>query len=53
MIKIPSFAEEIEVYVDDGRLKTDHRFYVSGANFLTLFYEIEVAHGDAASASLS
>ena len=50
VVKIPSFAEEIEVYVDDGRLKTDHRFYVSGANFLTLFYEIEVAHGDAASA---
>jgi hypothetical protein len=29
------------VYVEDGELKTDHRFYLSGILFLTLYYEIE------------
>ena len=41
IIKLHSFDEEIDVYVEDGELKTDHRFYLSGIPFLTLFYEIE------------
>ncbi|MDX2378936.1 MAG: hypothetical protein QNM02_04170 [Acidimicrobiia bacterium] len=41
VIKLHSFDEEIDVYVDDGELKTDHRFYLSGILFLTLLYEIE------------
>ena len=41
IIKLHSFDEEIDVYVEDGELKTDHRFYLSGIPFLTLLYEIE------------
>lgn len=41
VIKLHSFDEEIDVYVEDGELKTDHRFYLSGILFLTLYYEIE------------
>ena len=40
-LKLRSFDEEIDVYVDQGTLKTDHRFYLSGVRFLTLFYSIE------------
>ena len=47
VLKIPSFAEEIEVYTEGERVKTDHRFYVSGANFLTLYYDIERTGGEA------
>jgi hypothetical protein len=45
VLKMPTFDEEIEVYVDDGQLKTDHRFYLAGLNFLTLYYTIERAEG--------
>ena len=51
MIKVPSFAEEIEVFVAAGELKIEHRFSVSGFNFLTLHYDIErydIEHADAA-----
>ena len=41
VLKVPSFAEEIEVFVAAGKLKTEHRFSVSGFNFLTLHYDIE------------
>jgi hypothetical protein len=37
---MPTFGEEIEVYVQDGQIKTDHRFYLGGFKFLTLFYSI-------------
>ena len=51
VLKVPSFAEEIEVFVADGELhsgfraalRTEHRFFVSGFNFLTLHYTIERA----------
>ena len=43
VLALPAFNEEIEVYVDDGRLKTDHRFYLGQHNFLTLYYTIERA----------
>jgi hypothetical protein len=39
--KLPTFGEEIDVYVKDGLLKTDHRFYLGGFKFLTLYYHIE------------
>jgi hypothetical protein len=45
VMKMPTFDEEIEVYVDDGQLKTDHRFYLTGLNFLTLYYTIARAEG--------
>jgi hypothetical protein len=41
IFKLPTFGEEIEVYIKDGHLKTDHRFYLGGFKFLTLYYSIE------------
>jgi hypothetical protein len=41
VLKLPSFNEEIEVYVINGLLRTDHRFYLAGLNFLTLHYTME------------
>lgn len=38
VLELPTFGEEIEVYVQDGQLRTDHRFYLSGLSFLTLYY---------------
>jgi len=41
VLKLPNFHEEIEVHVKDGGLHTDHRFYLAGMNFLTLFYTMQ------------
>lgn len=41
VLALPSFGEEIEVYLQEGQLKTDHRFYLGGINFLTLYYTME------------
>jgi hypothetical protein len=41
ILKLPTMGEEIDVYVRDGRLKTDHSFYFGGFKFLTLFYSME------------
>jgi hypothetical protein len=43
VFELPTFGEEIEVYVRAGELRTDHRFYLSGLNFLTLYYQMERA----------
>ena len=40
-LKLTNFDEEIDVYVEDSELKTDHRFYLGGVRFLTLYYSIE------------
>jgi len=40
VIRLDSFHEEIDVYVEEGELKTDHRFSLWGVTFLTLRYEI-------------
>jgi len=40
VIRLESFDEEIEVYVVDGELYTDHRFYLAGIEFMSLHYEI-------------
>jgi F0F1-type ATP synthase assembly protein I len=40
VMKLPTLDEEIEVYIDSDQLKTDHRFYFAGLNFLTLYYTI-------------
>ena len=45
VVKLPTLDEEIEVYVEDGQLKTDHRFYLAGLNFLTLYYTMERVEG--------
>lgn len=41
ILKLPTMGEEIDVYVEGGELKTDHRFYFGDYRFLTLFYTIE------------
>ena len=37
---VPGFAEELDVYVQDGKLRADHAFSVFGLPFLTLEYRI-------------
>ena len=44
VLALPTFSEEIEVYVRDGQARTDHRFFLSDLLFLTLDYTIERAH---------
>lgn len=41
ILKLPTMGEEIDVYVEGGELKTDHRFYFGDYRFLTLCYSIE------------
>jgi hypothetical protein len=41
ILKLPTMGEEIEVYVKDGELRTDHRFYLGDSRFLTLYYRME------------
>ena len=41
VMRLPTFNEEIEVYVKNGELFTEHRFYLAGLNFLTLYYTME------------
>jgi hypothetical protein len=41
ILKLPTMGEEIDVYVENGELKTDHRFYFGDYRFLTLYYAIE------------
>lgn len=41
IFKLPTFGEEIDVYIKDGQIRTDHRFYLGGFRFLTLYYHIE------------
>lgn len=40
VVRLESFDEEIEVYVADGELQTDHRFYLAGIEFMSLHYGI-------------
>jgi hypothetical protein len=40
-LKLTNFDEEIDVYVENGNLRTDHRFSLGGVRFLTLYYTIE------------
>jgi len=40
-LQLVTFGEQIDVYVQHGQLKTQHRFYLGGAVFMTLHYEIE------------
>lgn len=41
VLKLPTLNEEIEVFVRDEQLRTEHRFYLAGLNFLTLHYTME------------
>ncbi len=42
-IQLVSFGEEIEVYVEEGKLKTEQRFKLGGVTFMSLHYEISRA----------
>jgi hypothetical protein len=38
---VDGFAEQLDVYLEDGRLRADHAFWVFGLPFLVLRYRIE------------
>ena len=37
---MPGFAEQLDVYVEDGELRAEHAFWVFGLPFLVLHYTI-------------
>jgi hypothetical protein len=39
-LAVRGFAEELDVYVDDGELRDEHAFWVFGFPFLVLHYRI-------------
>lgn len=39
--ELTSFHEEIDVYVEGGRLLTDHRFFLGRAEFMALHYSMD------------
>ncbi len=41
ILKLPTFGEEIDVFIHNEQLKTDHHFYLGGFRFLTLHYHIQ------------
>lgn len=41
ILRLPTMGEEIDVFVREGHLKTEHRFYFGEYRFLTLYYTIE------------
>jgi hypothetical protein len=40
-LAVPGFAERLDVYVRDGRLRAEHAFWVFGLPFLVLHYLME------------
>jgi len=40
-VAVHGFAEELEVYVEDGELRAEHAFWVFGLPFLVLHYRIQ------------
>lgn len=48
-LAVHGFAEELEVYGDDGELRAEHAFWVFGIPFLVLHYRIRSKRGRAAS----
>jgi hypothetical protein len=41
VVKLPTFGEELEVYLQAGDLRAEHRFYLNDRAFVTLYYTIE------------
>lgn len=41
VVGVGGFDEEIEVYVTDGELAADHRFFIAGVEFMSLHYSID------------
>jgi hypothetical protein len=46
VLALGGFAEELDVYVDDGELRAEHAFWVFGFPFLVLHYRIRRKAGD-------
>ncbi len=46
-LAVHGFAEELDVYVDDGELRAEHAFWVFGFPFLVLHYRIHPKTGSA------
>lgn len=40
-LAVPGFAEELDVYVQDGELRAEHAFWVFGIPFLVLHYRMQ------------
>jgi hypothetical protein len=40
-LAVPGFAEELDVYVQDGQLRAEHAFWVFGFPFLVLHYRMQ------------
>jgi hypothetical protein len=47
VLALESFGEEIEVYVENGAVRADHRFYLGDRCFLTLYYSTQRVQGSA------
>jgi hypothetical protein len=39
-VAVPGFAEELDVYIEDGELRAEHAFWVFGLPFLVLHYRM-------------
>ena len=44
-LEVPGFSEELDIYADDGELRSDHAFWLFGLPFLTLRYHIRPKPG--------
>ena len=40
MLAVPGFAEDLDVYVEDGELRAEHAFALFGFPFLVLHYRL-------------
>ena len=40
VLAVPGFAEQLDVYVEDGELRAEHAFRIFGLPFLVLSYRI-------------
>ena len=46
ILELSAMGEEIDVFVDNGELKTEHHFYFGEYRFLTLYYTMERKSAD-------
>jgi hypothetical protein len=44
-MEVHGFAEELDVYVEDGELRAEHAFWIFGLPFLVLHYHIQPKSG--------
>jgi hypothetical protein len=46
VLAVPGFAEELEIFVEDGELRAKHAFWVFGFPFLVLHYHMRRNHAE-------